>query len=287
MNFKIIKQKFGTSVQTTIFETETETEIKVNDFCFVEEKGFIIAMDDGIVLLTPENELIFSWAAHVNNPKAICFKDESKMFYVVDGYKNIKRFSLYNPYAFEVMGEKNKGIFNKYLSKIKDDCVVDCSADSAGQVYFVNNKLNRCLKVDETDVKNIIGNGRSGFSISTELKQCQINKPTGVCYYEGDIYISDTNNNCIRKITRDNKVQTVLGTPELHGEGDLLNTPSKMVIKKGLIYFIDDNKIRYSAIDNLDMGVIYKSKDRIISLDVDDNKFLYVLSKKREKENAN
>jgi len=91
MSFKITKQKFGTSAKTTIFEFETE--IKVNDFCLVGEKGIVIAMDTGLALLNPENELRGSWAK-VKNPKAVDFYKPTKTHFIIDGYKDIKKISM-------------------------------------------------------------------------------------------------------------------------------------------------------------------------------------------------
>ncbi|TRZ81210.1 hypothetical protein D4R86_02980 [bacterium] len=279
MSFKILEQKFGTSVKTIIFELETK--IKVNDFCFVKDKGFIIAMDNGVSLLTHDNDFISSWVAHVHNPKSIYFQEKNKNVYVIDGYSSVKRFSLNNPYAFEVMGDRGKATLNNYFSKIKDkEYIVDCSATSSGEIYFTNDKVNRCFRINNAEIEVLVGNGRSGFSIATKLDQCQLNAPSGVCCYNGNVYISDTQNKCIRMVSKNKSIKTIFGKPETSGEGGL-DAPSKMIIKGNLIYFIDNNKIKYSTMDATDTGVIYKPQDpknNIVSLDIGRDKLLYVLS---------
>jgi len=275
MSFKIIKQKFGTSAKTTIFELETE--IKVNDFCFVGERGFVVAMDNGVALLTPQNIFESSWVKNINNPKAITFNKRTKMFYVVERCSVVKKFNLDSLNVTEVMGRKNKEDFNKYFSKMreedKENSIVDCSVDR-GQVYVVNNNINRCLNISSSTSKVLVGDGRRGFSIASKLEACRLNKPNGVCCYDGDIYIADTGNSCVRRISK-GKIKTVLGQPGKKGE--LLSEPSKMVIKDGLLYFIDGNRINYSSLNTDDIGTLYKSEERIVSLDVDDDKFLYIL----------
>jgi len=278
MSFKIIEQKFGTSVKTIIFELETE--IKINDFCFVKDKGFIIATDNGVALLTCDNKFILPWVSRINNPKSIYFQEKNKNVYVVDGYKSVKRFNLNNPYAFDVTGERGKAFFDHYFSKMKDEnCIVDCSATSSGEVYFTNNKINRCFRINNAEASVYVGNGRSGFSIATKLDQCQLNSPSGVCCHNGEVYISDTQNKCIRRVSKNKNIKTVIGQPEI-SESEL-DAPSKIVIKGSLIYFIDNNKIKYSTIDATDMGILYNppdSKCNIISLDIGDDKSIYILS---------
>ncbi|GAG80470.1 unnamed protein product, partial [marine sediment metagenome] len=143
----------------------------------------------------------------------------------------------------------------------------------------VNNKINRCLKVDGSKVNVFVGNGSSGFSIATKLPQCQLNSPTGVCCYKDDVFISDTKNNCIRKVSKDGKIKTIIGCPETDGD---ISSPSKMIIRKNMIYFIDDNNIKYASIGGKDIGSIYKSEDKIVSLDIGDDRYLYVLSEGKD-----
>ncbi len=275
MIFTLIKQKFGTSGKTIISKLDLNT--KINDFCFLENKGFIFATDDGVALLTNDNKFTLPWVQNIKTPKAICFQEEKQNFYVVDGYKNIKYFSLHNPNGFEVMGENNKCVFNKYLSKTKDEgCVVSCSANKNGQVYFIHSGLNRCLKVDGKQTIGFLGNGRSGFSVASRLSGCQINEPKGVCCHGKDIYISDTKNNCIRKVSADNTIRIVIGHPNICSE-EFKIEPSKIVVKNNLIYFIDNNFIKYSTFNNTDSGQIYRAENHIISLDVGKDKSLYIL----------
>jgi len=275
MSFNLIKQRFGTSEKTVIFELDKN--IKANDFCYLSDKGFFIATDVGVGLLTNEGQFILPYIANIYNPQAIYYQKQKQNFYVVDGYRDLKYFSSHNSNGFNVMGEKNKKVFDKYLSKTQDDnCVVDCSADSRGNVYYIHSGLNRCLKVNGMRTLSFMGNGKHGFSVSTKLNDCMVSNPSGVCCKGKDIYISDNGNNCIRNISKDNKSRIAITSVEGRIQ------PSKIVINGELVYYIDENSIKYSTIANSDNGNVYKSEDNIVSLDVGDDRSLYVLSEVKD-----
>jgi len=150
--------------------------------------------------------------------------------------------------------------------------MVDCSANK-GHVYVVSGKINRCLDVNSSHVRVLAGNGSSGFSTATSLDACCLNNPSGVACYKGDIYIADTDNSCIRLISKGRKIKTI-GCPKI---SDSIDSPSKIVVENDLIYFLDNNEIRYCNLDASNVGTIYKTENKVVSLDVGQDKFLYIL----------
>src|SRR5437870_1049900 len=76
--------------------------------------------------------------------------------------------------------------------------------------------------IEAATVENIAGIGSQGFSGDGGLAtEAQLNFPTGLLRGpEGALYVCDTGNHRIRKITSDGKITTVAGTGEAGWSGD-------------------------------------------------------------------
>ena len=122
--------------------------------------------------------------------------------------------------------------------------------DGAGNIYIADKSNNRIRKVSpEGIITTVAGNGTPGYSgdggaaISASL--CY---PSGVDVdAEGNIYIADTFNNRIRKVTPEGIITTVAGdgTAGFGGDGDLavlaqLNYPSGVEVDVAGTLFIAD-----------------------------------------------
>ena len=77
------------------------------------------------------------------------------------------------------------------------------SVDSAGNIYIADTGNNRIRKVTAGTITTLVGTGSPGFSgDGGPAIDAQLNRPRGVTVdSSGDIYIADTNNNRIRKVT--------------------------------------------------------------------------------------
>jgi DNA-binding beta-propeller fold protein YncE len=84
------------------------------------------------------------------------------------------------------------------------------------------------------------------------LAQAQFRDPWQAQFdHEGNFYIADRGNHCIRRITPDNMVETVVGIPGTAGFKDggkdeaLFNYPRGVgVDKDGTVYIADQNNCR-------------------------------------------
>ena len=89
--------------------------------------------------------------------------------------------------------------------------------DEAGSMYFADAKCNVVRKVDSNRIiSTMAGSGESGYSPDgTAATAARLNVPYGVAISaEGQVYFSDTGNNCVRRIRRDGTLETVAGSRE-------------------------------------------------------------------------
>jgi len=121
------------------------------------------------------------------------------------------------------------------------------TTDSAGNLYF--SALNSVFKMDSTGTLTVIaGNSRSGFSgDGGPATQAQLNNPQGVAVdAAGDIFIADTNNQRIREVTSDGKINTIAGNGQpglypINGPATQspLHDPVGVAVSNGSLYIAD------------------------------------------------
>jgi len=120
--------------------------------------------------------------------------------------------------------------------------------DKSGNLYFTS--LNCVFRIDANGIlTRIAGNSRAGYSgDGGPAAQAQLNSPAGLAFDSaGDIFIADTGNNVIRKITTDGNIHTFAGngTPGLSGDSypatsaQLLAPAGVAVDSAGNVYIAD------------------------------------------------
>ena len=103
---------------------------------------------------------------------------------------------------------------------ISPECV---AVDDSGNFYFTDPNNYRVRKVNKLGViATIAGNGTNGFSGDSGLAiNAQLNYPTGIAVDQnGNVYICDTYNERIRKISIDGIITTIAGTGVGADSGD-------------------------------------------------------------------
>ena len=112
------------------------------------------------------------------------------------------------------------------------------ATDALGNVYFSSG--NVVFKVDTSgSLTRVAGTGKPGYSgDSGPATEAQLNQPKGVAVDAGgSLYIADTGNNVVRKVTPDGVIATVAGGSATPAQ---LNAPAGVAVDRaGNLYFSD------------------------------------------------
>ena len=122
--------------------------------------------------------------------------------------------------------------------------------DASGALYIADSNDARVARyVPPSDFSNVAGTNVAGFSgDGGQAKFAQLNKPVGIAMdAAGNIYLADTNNSRIRKITTDGIITTIAGKGGGGYSGDggsatsaVLNFPRSIAVSpNGTVYIAD------------------------------------------------
>ncbi len=136
------------------------------------------------------------------------------------------------------------------------------SLDDTGNLYFCDYR-NHCIrKISPARggiITTIVGDGTPGYSGDGSLGiYAQLHYPLDVFVdHQGNVYIADVVNHCIRKVTPSNYITTIAGTGTAGYNGDgiaatlaQLNTPEGVTVDSiGNVYIADRENFRIRKID--------------------------------------
>ncbi|MGW1983665.1 NHL domain-containing protein [Streptomyces collinus] len=138
------------------------------------------------------------------------------------------------------------------------------AVDSTGTLYFADHGNHRVRKITtDGKISTVAGTGTAGFKgDGGPAVAAQLNYPREVAVDKaGVLYIADTNNHRIRKVTADGKISTVAGTGAAGFRGDggaataaQLNLPLGVAVDStGALYIADyyNHRVRKVATDGV------------------------------------
>ncbi|KAG2372789.1 hypothetical protein C9374_013153 [Naegleria lovaniensis] len=125
------------------------------------------------------------------------------------------------------------------------------SFNSNRDMYIVDADNNVLKKVSNGVVSNVVGSGTRGFGgDGSSATSALLDRPAGayMSSSSNEIYISDTYNNRIRKVSSSGFISTLAGSTQgFSGDGNLardarLDHPSRLLVNsKGVLFFADTN----------------------------------------------
>lgn len=129
--------------------------------------------------------------------------------------------------------------------------------DAAGNLYFTDRSYHLVRKVDTAGtITTVVGCGEAGFSPDgTPAHQAKLDQPYGLAVTgDGTIYIADSRNNCVRRVTPQGVLETIAGSSTAGDGRDgepataaVLNEPHGLCLYGDDVLLISDhynNRIR-------------------------------------------
>jgi sugar lactone lactonase YvrE len=139
---------------------------------------------------------------------------------------------------------------------------VGIAVDSQGNLYVTDKGNHTVRKITSGVVTTLAGAAGQSGSADGSGSQARFNGPTGIAVdASGNVYVADTGNNAIRRISPTGTVTTVAGTKGTAGSADgtgtaaLFNHPRGIALSaSGIVYIADtdNNTIRRGVVDTSD-----------------------------------
>ncbi len=186
-----------------------------------------------------------------NYPSGVAV-DNSGNVYVADSNGNSIRKISYG-YMTTLAGNGGTGSQDGYGTSAMFNLPTGVAVDFSGNVFVADSQNNKIRKIDPNGyVTTFAGSGAAGSADGTGTK-ATFNRPIHIAVdYAGYVYVSDRNNNKIRKISPSGRVTTLAGTgtsgyADGNGLAAAFNLPSGIAVdQSGNIYVSDcfNNVIR-------------------------------------------
>lgn len=203
-------------------------------------------------------------AATLANPSAVAY-DASGNLFIADANNHVVRELLKSGNIVTVAGTGVAGYSgdNGAATSAQLDTPTGIAVDAGGNLYIADSHNNCIRKVSAGTISTIAGTGTAGFSgDGAAATAAQLASPQGVAVdNSGNIYIADTNNQRIRKISG-TTITTIAGAGEQGYSGDngsaasaTLDSPTSVTVDaNGIVYIADRHNQRVRTISSA--GVI-------------------------------
>jgi NHL repeat len=149
-------------------------------------------------------------AASFNTPSALAEDAEGNLYVADTGNNRIRRVAP-DGRVTTLAGDGAAGFRDGPAAQAKFDAPVGVAVDREGNVYVADTYNDRVRVVTkEGEVKTIAGTGSPGYADGGALTSALFDTPCAVAVSEaGEVYVADTGNNRLRKITKDGQVATL------------------------------------------------------------------------------
>jgi uncharacterized protein (TIGR03437 family) len=212
----------------------------------------------GIGMPGYNGDLLPAIAAQLFSPAAVA-ADAGGNLYIADaGNQRVRRVNA-GGWISTVAGNGSRGVAVSNSSAISAslDTPRGVCVDAAGNLYIADTANNAIRKVSlDGIITTLAGRGTAGFSgDGGPASAAQLTQPRGIAMdAAGNLWIADTGNHRVRRITPDGTITTIAGNgqPGFSGDGDLaasaqLQSPAAIAIDaSGQVWIADtgNNRIR-------------------------------------------
>ncbi|WP_264520932.1 T9SS type A sorting domain-containing protein [Flavobacterium sp. N1994] len=188
-------------------------------------------------------------AAQFNNPSGIC--TDGYYIYVADTNNNRIRIITAAGVVTTLAGS-TQGYVDGTGIGAKFNAPMGICLTTGGIVYVADTSNNKIRRITATGVVTTFVGSTQGYADGTGTV-AQFNGPRGVTAEGSDIYVTDTNNNRIRKITLTGVVTTYAGSTQGYSDGSgttakFDNPTSISMDANGQLYVTDQNNNRIRKI---------------------------------------
>ncbi len=193
--------------------------------------------------------------AELSSPSGVAIDGDGNLYIADTSNHRIRKVDAVTKIITTVAGASSYGTFYgdggpAVAAELNEPSAI--ATDSLGNLYIADTYNNRIRKVDA--VTKIISTVAGSTSVDGfdgdggPAQEARLNEPEGVALdSDGNLYISDTDNNRIRKVLRNGIIMTIAGTGAAGYSGDVgpgiqaeLDTPSGITLDSGGNLYIAD-----------------------------------------------
>jgi uncharacterized protein (TIGR03437 family) len=201
-----------------------------------------------------------STSASLMTPYAVAVDSSGNVYFAENGDSVIRKITVSNMYIYRVAGNGTAGFSGdgSTATKAQLNFPTGMALDSSGNIYIADSLNYRIRKVTGGAISTIGGNGVFSYSgDGGPASSAQLNTPQAVAVdSSGNLYICDTVNNVVRKVTASGTITTIAGngTQGYGGDGGAataaqLNKPQGIAVdSSGNIYVADTQNARVRKI---------------------------------------
>ena len=204
--------------------------------------------------------------AKFNAPSGIAIDISGNIFIADAGNNRIRKISTSG--VVTTISGSTAGYNDGAISTARFNYPTGVAVDITGNLYIADPGNNRIRKISTTGiVSTLAGNGNNGTTDGVGTL-AEFNYPIGIAVSSGNIFVADTNNNRIRKITSTGIVTTFAGSSSGYVDGTGTNakfySPYGLTIDaEGNIIVVDSGNNRIRKINNVLANNKYEYGDNI------------------------
>jgi len=194
---------------------------------FTDRARKLLANGDMVYITGGENETLgdgkLATLSRLYGPMAIVVSSSNQV-YISEGYNHRIRKINRNGILSTIAGNGEEGYNGD--GQLATDAKLrhprGLFVSDEDEVYFCDCQNHRVRKIDRFGmISTVAGNGQCGYNGDDQLAtSAQLSCPTGVFVHRNEIYISESENNRIRKVLQNGNIITIAGTGQYGFNGD-------------------------------------------------------------------